>query len=83
MNDYSWDNPDLQLICGECHFKDKDPMLCHGVKPPIKKTFIPNDVSSCSFIRESYWERIPKEKQDEIDDFIKKRSERYYKKENI
>ena len=58
-------------------------MLCHGVKPPIKKTFIPNDVSSCSFIRESYWERIPKEKQDEIDDFIKKRSERYYKKENL
>lgn len=83
MNDYSWDNPKLQLICGQCHLKDEDPKLCHAVEPPIVKTFIPTDVNQCSFIRESYWERIPKEKQDEIDDFIKKRSERYYKKENL
>ena len=37
MSEYSWDNPKLQLICGQCHLKDKDPKLCHGVEPPIEK----------------------------------------------
>ena len=49
----------------------------------IGTVVMPKDVSSCSFIRESYWKRFPKEKQDEINDFIKKRSEWYYKKENL
>lgn len=80
MSDYSWNNPDLQLICGQCHFKDKDPKLCHCVEPPIKKAFIPKDTGSCSFVRESYWQRMPKEKQDELNEFIKKRSEKYLRK---
>ena len=71
MSGDSWDNPNLQIIFGECHFKDEDPTLCHSVEPPVKKSFVPKDVSSCSFVRESYWKRIPKEKQDEINDFIK------------
>lgn len=78
MSDFSWDNSKMKLICGECHFKDKNPELCHSVEPPIKKTFVPEDTSSCSFIRESYWNRMPKEKQDEVNEYVKKRSEKFY-----
>lgn len=42
MSEYSWDNPKLQLICGQCHLKDKDPKLCHGVEPPIEKNIYSN-----------------------------------------
>ena len=78
MNDFSWNNPDMKKICGECHFKDKNPELCHAVEPPMKKIFIPSDISSCSFIRESQWKRMPKEKRDEIEKYVKTRSEKYY-----
>lgn len=81
MSEYSWDNPKLQLICGQCHLKDKDPKLCHAVEPPIVKTFIPTDVNQCSFIRESYWQRVPQEQRDEWTEFIKKRSNRFYGKD--
>lgn len=80
MSKFSWEDPDMKLICGECHFKDSDPELCHSVEPPLKKPFIPSDTSSCSFVRESYWQRMPKERQDELMEFIEKRSERYYSK---
>ncbi len=78
MSEYSWDNPKLQLICGQCHLKDKDPKLCHGVEPPIEKTFIPESTSDCFFIRESYWQRIPEEQKEEFKEDIRERSERYY-----
>ena len=55
MSEHSWDNPKLQLICGQYHLKDKDSKLCHAVEPPIEKTFIPESTSDCFFIRESYW----------------------------
>lgn len=78
MDKYSWDNPELQIICGECHLKDDDPRLCHCVEPPMEKKFIPTDTDQCSFIRESYWQRVPQEQRDEWTEFIRKRSERYY-----
>lgn len=81
MSKYSWEDPKLKLICGECHLKDKNPELCHMVEPPIVKKFIPTDTSSCSFIRESQWQRMPKEKQEDIEKMIKKRSEKYYSKD--
>ena len=81
MSEHSWDNPKLQLICGQCHLKDKDPKLCHGVEPPIEKTFIPESTSDCFFIRESYWQRVPQEQRDEWTEFIKKRSDRFYGKD--
>jgi len=83
MIDFTWDNPKMRVICGECHFKDDSPELCHAVEPPMKKTFIPSDVSSCSFVRQSYWERMPKEKQDELNLFIQERSKRYYQDNDI
>ena len=81
MSEYSWDNPKLQLICGQCHLKDKDPKLCHAVEPPMVKKFIPTRVNQCSFIRESYWQRVPQEQRDEWTEFIKKRSKRFYGKD--
>ena len=78
MSEYSWDNPKLQLICGQCHLKDKDPKLCHGVELPIEKTFIPESTSDCFFIRESYWQRIPEEQKEGFKEDIRERSERYY-----
>lgn len=80
MNDFSWNDSNLKGICGECHFKDKKPELCHAVEPPMQKIFIPTDTSSCSFVRESYWQRMPKEKQDELNDFIAERSKKFYSK---
>lgn len=80
MINFSWDNEDMKLICGECHYKDEDPTLCHEVEPPIKKTFIPKDTSSCHFLRESYWQRIPEEQRKEFDDYVKKVSKIYYEK---
>ena len=80
MNDFSWKNDDLVMVCGQCHFKDEDPSLCHSVEPPIKKKFVPRDVSSCSFVRESQWERMPPEQQRAIQAFIAERSKRYYSK---
>jgi len=67
----------MNKICAECHFRDKNPDLCHAVEPPMKKTIEPTDVSSCSFLRESQWQRMPKEKQEEVVQFIKQRSEKY------
>jgi len=81
MSDFSWDNEKMKIICGQCHFKDKNPELCHAVEPPMKKQFVPDDISSCSFLRESQWERMPKEKQEEVEKFIKKRSDKYYHKD--
>ena len=78
MSEYSWDNPKLQFICGQCHLKDKVPKLCHGVGPPIEKTFIPESTSDCFFIRESYWQRIPEEQKEGFKEDIRERSERYY-----
>lgn len=78
MSDFSWYDENMKRICGECHFKDKTPELCHAVEPPMKKKFVPQNVSSCSFVRESQWQRMPKEKQDEITEFLKQRSEKYY-----
>ena len=78
MSEYSWDNPKLQLICGQCHLKDKVPKLCHAVEPPIEKTFIPESTSDCFFIRESYWQRIPEEQKEGFKEDIRERSERYY-----
>lgn len=52
MSEISWDNPDMKKICGECHFKDADPELCHGIEPPIKKPFVPQNISVC-FLFES------------------------------
>jgi len=72
----------MKVICGECHLKDENPELCHAVEPPMKKTFIPTDTSSCSFVRESYWQRIPKERQDEVNKYIAERSKRYYSQRN-
>lgn len=79
MSNYVW-NEEMNLICGECHFKDKNPNLCHAVEPPIEKKFIPTDTSSCSFVRESQWQRMTKEKQEEIVKVIEERSNRYYNK---
>ena len=81
MIDFSWNNPDIKKICGECHFKDANPELCHAVEPPMKKTFIPLDVSSCSFIRESQWKRMPKEKKNDIKKYVESRSKKYYSKD--
>lgn len=78
MSKYSWNNPDLQLICGQCHFKDENPELCHAVEPPMKKKFIPDNVSSCSFVRESHWQRMTKERQNEIIEYVKMRSNKFY-----
>ena len=78
MSEYSWDNADLKAICGQCHFKDKNPELCHAVEPPMKKKFIPKDISSCSFVRESQWERMPKAEQERIEAYIAERSKKYY-----
>lgn len=79
MSKYSWQNDNMQ-ICSECHYKDSDPDICHAVEPPIVKQFIPSDVSSCAFIRESYWNRIQKSQKEEIEEDRIKRSKRYYKK---
>ncbi len=77
MSDYSWE--DLEL-CSRCHWRDKDPDLCHGVEPPMKKPFIPEGVSDCFFVPDSYWSRIPQEYKDRFNEDVKLRSERYYKK---
>lgn len=68
----------MNKICAECHFRDENPDLCHAVEPPMTKTVEPKDVSSCSFLRESQWQRMPKEKQEEVKQFVKKRSEKHY-----
>jgi hypothetical protein len=80
MSKFSWDNPTMKQICGECYFKDKDPELCHAVEPPMKKPFIPKDTSSCSFLRDSYWQRMSQTQRDDVEALIAERSERYYKK---
>ncbi len=82
MSEFSWNNINIKSICGECHFKDKNPELCHAVEPPMKKEFIPDNISSCSFIRESQWQRMPKEKQNEINEYVKMRSKKFYSMEN-
>lgn len=68
-----------KTICDECHFRDENPDLCHAVEPPMKKKYIPTDVSSCSFLRESQWQRMPKEKQEEVKRFVEERSKKYYR----
>lgn len=78
MNDFSWNNSKMKAVCGQCHFKDENPELCHAVEPPMKKKIVPDDISSCSFVRESQWLRMPKEKQNEINEYVKKRSEKFY-----
>ena len=65
MSRFSWDDKKMKIICGECHYKDKDPDLCHAIEPPIYKPFIPKGTSSCYFLRESYWQRIPEERRKE------------------
>lgn len=76
----NWNDPDMKLTCGQCLFKDKDPELCHAVEPPIKKQFVPKDTSSCAFVRESYFDRATKERQEEIRNDVSIRSKRYYSK---
>ena len=78
QNEFSWDDPNMKKICGECHFKDKNPELCHAVEPPMKKPFVPTDISSCSFLRESQWQRMPKEKQDEVNEYVAERSKKHH-----
>ena len=80
MSEFSWDDADMQEICGQCHFKDADPKLCHAVEPPWVKTFVPQNISSCYFLRESHWQRMPAEKKEEEEYLVIRRSERYYSK---
>lgn len=79
MSRFEW-NEEMNLICGQCIFKDENPGICNCVIPPIKKKFVPQNVSSCYFVRTSQFERMPQDKQEEIMEERKKRSERYYKK---
>lgn len=74
MSDYSWE--DLEL-CLRCHWRDKDPDLCHGVEPPMKKPFIPETAGNCFFVPDSYWDRILQEYKDRFNEDVRLRSERH------
>ena len=89
MSKYSWGdetNKQISQNCIRCHFKDKDPDICHAVDPPLTKDDelmeILNTVDCwvCGFVPESQWDRIPQEQKDRINKDVKTRSERYYRK---
>lgn len=71
MSNFEWKDLDM---CARCHWRDKDPDLCHGVEPPMKKPFIPENASDCFFVPDSYWERLPAQKQKELEADVRKRS---------
>lgn len=79
MSEYSWDDADIKKFCARCHWRDKDPDLCHLVEPPIKKPFIPKN-QDCGFIPESYWQRATKERRDALNESVAERSKKYYSK---
>lgn len=71
MSDFEWKDLDM---CARCHWRDKDPDLCHGVEPPMKKPFIPENAGDCFFVPDSYWERLPVQKRKELEADVRKRS---------
>lgn len=89
MSKYSWGdktNRQISRNCSRCHYKDKDPDVCHAVEPPLikddKLMDILNNVDcwACGFVPESEWKRLPKEKKDELNKNVETRSKRYYSK---
>ena len=87
MSKYSWDdksNRQIQELCIRCHWRDKSPDLCHVIEPPAEKPeslMNGKDITQdCGFIPDSYWNRIPQERKDELNAEVQQRSARYYKR---
>lgn len=79
MSKYSWNDEGMEIFCARCHWRDKDPDLCHAVEPPYVKKYIPTKNMDCGFIPDSYWDRIPQERKDEFNEDVRIRSDKFYK----
>ncbi len=87
MSKYSWNdttNKQITELCLRCHWRDKDPDLCHAIEPPIVKldTIMNGEhiTQDCGFIPDSYWDRIPQERKDKFNKDVEERSKLFYKK---
>lgn len=78
MSKYSWDDPNLQRVCGHCHFRDNDPDLCHALEPPVEKKNIPSHGRNCAWLPDSYWDRLSDERKKEFNDLVELMSKEVY-----
>ena len=75
MSKFSWGDEKMNVFCARCHWRDKNPDLCHATEPPYEKKYIPTKNQDCGFIPDSYWERATQERKDELNEAVKKRSQ--------
>ena len=62
-------------LCNQCHWKGGKGYYCHATNPPRQVTVAIDNTSDCAYIPQSYWDRIPQDQKDRLNEDVERRSQ--------